>query len=252
MMLHANIDPSCILLAKLPAVIGVSLLVGVFFLVILIVVAASKAERQRKELLAKSLDSLGLSVVHKPDKDQKAQAFAALGGCWSKLRHGAPKINWFATGDVNDRSMTLVEHSYTVSTGKSSHTVYHSIAASPAPENWPTVEMNQEHLLHKIAEFLGSKDYRVEDEAFNKRWRIKVGDEDFALMVLTPEVQAWSMDLPGSTIVRIGKGAITIAIPSALRGDAAQELVSRCASLADMLPPELDAWESSSSSDGKF
>ena len=50
--------------------------------------------------------------------------------------------------------------------------------------------LTSESLLSRIGEKLGLKaDFKVEDEAFNKRWKVECPAEGFALAILTPEVQ---------------------------------------------------------------
>jgi len=55
---------------------------------------------------------------------------------------------------------------------------------------WPLLLLTSESLLSRIGEKLGLKaDFKVEDEAFNKRWKVECPDEGFALAILSPEVQ---------------------------------------------------------------
>lgn len=214
---------------------------GFFAFVGIFITAAIFAERARKRRIEKELTDAGLKVNFSPDKEDQAAAFAQVGRGWSGLRTGSTGVLWTASGAVGTTPVTLLEHRYTTGSGKNRSTHYHTIAAVAAPMHWPTVELAEEHIFHKIGEFFGSKDFKVEDEAFNKRWRIKTESEDFALLVLSPQVQAWTMSLPKGMQIRVGGGAVTIAVSRYLRSESAM-MITRCVELSRMLPPELRGW----------
>lgn len=137
----------------------------------------------------------------------------------------------------------LLEHKYVVSTGKHTSVHYHLVASTASLERWPKLSVTPENFLHRIAEFFGAKDLKVEDEKFNRAWRVKSDDENFALLVLHPDVQAWFLKMPGGVWIEIGNGAACVV--ASMWGT--EETVLRGARLlADfwsMLPPELHAYE---------
>lgn len=218
------------------------ILAGFIAAVAIIIVAVVLAERARKKALAAVAESLGFSADFKPDPSARANAYAALGSPWSDLRKGPEGVQWCMTGTLSGRSITMVQHRYTTGSGKSQQTHYHAVAATVAPELWPTVTLTRENLFHKIGALIGSRDLQLEDAEFNRRWRVASDNEDFSLLVLTPEIQSWSMSLPRDSLVRLGGGAITVARRVSVRAKDLPALAASCARLAELIPGELDHW----------
>ena len=160
-------------------------------LAVLVVVAVTIGERKRREQVAGALKELGFDTVIKPGKPEKAAAFAPFEHLKDHLRHGEKGVRWSAAGALGAARLSVIEHSYTVSTGKSSTTFYNTVARVEAPAAWPALRLSEEHLFHKLGGLFGMKDMQLDNEHFNKRWRITCDHEDFALLVLTPEVQEW-------------------------------------------------------------
>jgi len=219
------------------------LVIGVIAVAILVVgLAAWKANQKRLRELFQGLTNAGFQPWAAPTPDQKRALFEKLGP-YRDLREGWKGVVWCARGEVQGREVTLVEHRYTTGSGKNKTTTNHTIAAITAPVQWPALSLADENLLHKIAEIFGSRDVRVEDERFNKRWRVTADDESFALLVLSPEVQAWSLTLERGTLIRVGRGGICAATKAVATGESAACLSRRVCELASLLPSELEAWE---------
>lgn len=199
-------------------------------------------ERRRKRVIADSLRALGLESSFDNPTLPSSEAFNQIGPL-TRLTRGAAGVNWHAQGQIGDRPVTLVEHRYSVGSGKNRRTVYHTIAATPCPPSWPTLSVTGEHFFHRVAEFFGSHDIKVEDQEFNSRWRVKSDREDFAVLVLTPEVQRFLSGLTDGTWLEIGRGAICLVRRSQLNGEKACRLVQTTTALAGLLPPELEAWQ---------
>lgn len=200
------------------------------------------ADRRRKQQITALLGSLGLESSFADPTLSASEAFTRAGPM-TRLRKGADGVRWHASGEIDGLAITLLEHRYMVSSGKSRRAVYHTIAATPCPPSWPTLSVTGEHLFDKIAEFFGSKDIKVEDPEFNSRWRVKCAREDFAILVLTPEVQRFLTGLTDGTWLEIGEGAICLVRRSQVNGDGAGRLIQSTLALARLLPPELEAWQ---------
>ncbi len=192
------------LLAKFPLWIIPVLFGG---LLVVSIAAAIVNAKKRRLLVAQATSAAGLSLDPAPDQAARAQAWEHV-GAMRDLNRGANGVKWCAAGTIDGRQVHLLEHAYAVSTGKSTHVVRHTIAATPCPTTWPHLKVEEENLLTKLAGALGRKDFQLESEAFNKRWRVSTDNEDFALLVLTPAVQEWLMGLPKGTSLRIGSGAL--------------------------------------------
>lgn len=223
-------------------ILPVCIVLIVGLVIVLVVIAARKAsalERKRREEIGAALAKLGLAMSAEKKAPAHAEAFA-LAGELKSLSRGASGVNWSARGALGGREVVVFEHSFTTSTGKSTVTHFHTIAATACPMSWPRLSLDEEGLLAKIAEFLGMRDIKLEDEAFNARWRLKCGSEDFALLVLGPEAQAWCMALPKGLCIRIGQGAVVVFAPRQVRKpEDVATLAEMPGRLMELIPAEL-------------
>jgi hypothetical protein len=96
----------------------------------------------------------------------------------------------------------------------------------------------------------------MEDETFNRAWRVKCDDENFAMLVLHPAVQAWFLELPKSWWVEVGDGAVCVVSNTRGTEESALRGARLLAEFWGMLAPELHDYERSqpqkaSSPDGR-
>lgn len=173
-------------LAKLDPRLFILVLLGV---VVMVVAVAIVAEGRRKQAIFERLRARGFEINQKPAKDLRGELFQPFESI-THFRHGAKGLRWIATGRLGDRNVVVVEHSYTVSTGKSNKTIVNACVAAVGGVSWPLLSLAAESFFDRIGEKLGAKpDLKLEDERFNKRWRVRCSDDGFALAVLSPEVQ---------------------------------------------------------------
>lgn len=220
-------------------VIAITVVVGFIALAIAIGVLANVASKKRRAKVALLLNAQGFATAPDPKDPAHAVAFAAMGS-FQTLKRGAGGVRWSARHEAS--GVSLLEHYYTTGSGKSTQHHYHTIAAIPCPPTWPALSVEPAGLFAKLAEFFGSRDIKVEDEAFNKRFRVMADQEDFALVVLTPEAQRWFMTLPDALGVRIGAGAIAVFKRRTMKPEELAALAELPARLAALIPPELDAY----------
>jgi hypothetical protein len=129
------------------------------------------------------------SGTRTPDRTGKDHLFAPFYHI-TALRHGGKGMRWHAAARVKGRRIELLEHSYTISSGKNSQTIVHTCIAAIGSVSWPVLTLAGEGLLARFAEKLGmAPDINLENDEFNRRWRVKCDDEAFALAILSPEVQ---------------------------------------------------------------
>lgn len=160
---------------------------------------ALAAERGRCRAIFARLRALGFTVVEKTPKEDREAAFAPFAAI-SPLRHGAKGVGWTASGSVGRWKVAMIEHRYTVSTGKSNHTVVNVCIAAAGGAPWPLLTLKGENLLDRLGESLGlTRDLKLEDEAFNRRWRVLCDDEGFTLAMLGPDVQRAIGDGPSTS-----------------------------------------------------
>lgn len=221
-----------------PDVLIVVIVVGV---ILSLVAVAIVSEKRRRHAILEAFAAAGFTHTPKPTDDEKAEAFSML-GTMRALRTGPSGVQWIARGDSSGLSVTLVEHVYTTGSGKNRTTHYHAIAAAPCPRSWPRVEISEEHLFDKIAQMFGRGDFNVESEEFNKRFKVKTESDDFALLLLNPEVQAWCLALPRRTAVSIGDGAICVVRKARLSAKEVSEFAGAPAALLGLLPESMEHW----------
>lgn len=211
---------------------------GVLAFFVAVVALASWAERVRRRGIHAALAEAGGGARFDLDPGAKAQAFAHA-GLWRELRRGAEGVRWAGHAMIDGVPVSILEHTYTTGSGKNRKTVRHTIASVPCPRDWAGLWLDEEHLLHKVADLFGKTDFRVEDEAFNRRWRVRVDDENFALAVLTPEAQTLLSSLPRGLSVRVGGGAVAVASRRSAQPKSVLELARAAAGFWRTLPPEL-------------
>ncbi len=217
-----------------------AVIIVVFLLfVVMLIAAAVAAQKKRKAAIDALFAELGFTLVRKPD-------IAASEAIWEPfsyfkhLKYGAKKVKWFATGKIDGRDVTVIEHLYTVSTGQSTATIMHVCVACPCPMHWPMVELRGEHVFDRLAHALGSSELKLESEAFNRRWLISAQDEDHAIMLLTPEVQELLSDSPGGESWAIGRGWARLSGKGkALKPEGIRDAIEKPGLLLERVPPEL-------------
>lgn len=225
---------------NLPPWAGFLIIGGVVTGIVLIIVLSMRYEKKRKAAIREALGALGFGGEGKVE-DLSTPPAVALAPI-EKLATRPEKTTWGVEGSAEGVEMVLLEHHYTTGGGKSRQTHNHSVVSIAVPAGWPRLDVYAEHLLHKIGEMFGSHDFRVEDEAFNKRWRVTGESEDFAVLVLTPEVQAMLMGWDRSTSIAVRAGRLCVYRSGHLNAEGWTALIGRAAALRRVLPGELDAW----------
>ncbi|MFO0836277.1 MAG: hypothetical protein U0638_15015 [Phycisphaerales bacterium] len=227
--------------ARVPTGAAAGMIVGVIVVIVAIAVVATYATRKARRELLEKLRQVGLTIIEKPDLAMQTDAYALMR---MKLTKGERGVRMIARGIIRDRDTTLIEHMHMVSTGKSAHAVYFTFAIIACPEHWPLLVLSEEHLGDKIMKLFGKdrSDVQTESRTFDDRWRVECPDHNFGLLVLSPEVQAWANSLPRSTRVSIGGGQINIACRAQLSAKTVDSFIDAPSTLADLLPPELDAY----------
>lgn len=230
-----------------PGAKSIALVVGVIVVSVLIGAAVWIADRRRRRGIERALTAAGFDVDFQPGETDKQAFFASMHLALDHLKTGGGGVRWVATRRSRSRSdeserVWVFEHSYTVGSGKNRRTIVNTIAALPCAALWPKCAVLEEHLGDKIMGMLGKRSLDLEDGAFNKRWKIVTGSEDFAVLLLNPEVQRWLMDLPKRSWLRIGGGVLCVGIAGPLIAEKVV-LLSKCPeSVAGLIAPELAAW----------
>jgi hypothetical protein len=219
--------------------IQITILVSFVLFVGLALSAAVAAQKKRRAAIDALFADLGLTLFRKPDMPTREANWAPFADL-KELKYGTKGVKWIASGTINGRAVTAIEHRYTISTGQSTQQIVHVCIASPCPKHWPRVELRGEHLLHRLADVLGATELKLESEVFNRRWRISSDDEDHAIMLLTPEVQNLLENSPSGEAWVIGPGWIRlVGKGKVLKPEGIREALQKPGRLLEKVPPEL-------------
>ncbi len=233
------------ILAKMP-IEAVLLIAGIAGLVVVIIAASVIRDRRRRQAISKLLSSHGFTLRSRPDREAQRREFEPFGDV-SHLRHGAKGVRWSAAGTLDGVDIRIIEHSYVVSTGKTSHAVVNVCVAAVGRAGtgggaWPLLRLGVEGWFHRIGEKVGLKpDIRVESEEFNRRWRVRCDDEGFALAVLSPSVQAAMMTCDAKDWWSIGgsRGVLCHGRTGTVNAPALGAMLHRLREVARALEPEV-------------
>lgn len=226
---------------RVPVVVGATITFGMVFLIVGIVKASKQAARKNAAAVGKFCAEQGLLYQPMSKHDNRDAAFASFKHL-DQLRTGSKGLVWIATDPSGKKPLTLLQHRYVVSTGQTTVQIVHTIAALPCPPAWPPIKLASEHLGHRIAGVFGKGDLKLESEEFNKRWFVKTDDEDFATLLLGPEMQTWLLDTPKWATFQIEHGQLVCAAKKALKPEELPRLAELCQGFADLIVPELRMW----------
>jgi hypothetical protein len=232
--------PHFVLLLKIDARL---IVFGVVVFIVFLFVVGHAWDRRRRRDIAQLLEGRGFTVQAKPVAPERESLFA-LFAALPELRHSGAGLRWAASGPLAGSRVHIIEHAYTVKRGKNSHTVVNLCLAVAGGASWPLLTLSNESVLDRLGEKLSGKpDLKLEDDRFNKRWRIRCEDDGFALAILTPEVQAaigqgesgewWSFGGPGGLVCLGRRGTFT--------AQKLDPLFARLESVLAAIPPEARA-----------
>lgn len=213
------------------AAVVVAILAGVITLVII----TAKKERLRRAAIAKALGERGLQVA-------QGLGDREVLGPIEPLASRLDKSVWSASGTIQGLELVAVEHTYTTGAGKSRQTHNHSVVSFALPVAWPALSVTAENFLHRIGELFGMHDIRLEDEAFNKRFRVKCDDENFAILLLNPEVQGLMMAWEKRLSLAIKGNRLCVMVTRHLDETAWIAFLDSSVAFRMAIAPELDAW----------
>jgi len=112
----------------------------------------------------------------------------------------------------------------------------------PAP-NWPKVQIRARRGIAKLWYKLGSRSgIMLDDDAFNAAYRVTSKDEEFAIMLLNLELQAFILDKP-TVDWSAGNGLIKLWYKGKLRKKRIDMALARLGHFHSLIAPELFDWE---------
>lgn len=180
-------------------------------------------------------ESLGFSYAKKAPK-RAHKPFAKGSGAMSggTVRH-------YIEGSIEGRALRIGQHEYMLSTGSAVIPIMTTAYLLDAPQ-WPLVKIRRRQLLCRILRALGRRArIELENEQFNKQFRVECRDEAFAITLLTPDAQTLLLEKPSIKWI-IGAGRIAMVYSGKLRADRMRYSLDRMRRFALAIPEELWDW----------
>lgn len=110
------------------------------------------------------------------------------------------------------------------------------------PDSWPHTSLTGEGLWSLISKSFGGQDIQLDDEDFNRRWVVRSDDEQFALLLLCPEVQTLLRASPRTQMWIIDGGQMLLYERGLMRPADADRMLQSMEAVRTAIPNELDAW----------
>lgn len=218
------------------------LLIGLFFVAVIVIgYFASKAEKARKAAIGIKLQSLGFQFAEGP---ATVPAILKVLSNLAELRNGAQGVVWGAIATPPNGLHTIIfEHRFVTGSGKNRTTHHHTVVATVCPQDWWRFSLKPENFFQRLGDSWGlTKDVNLENETFNKRWRLRCeNDDSTALVVLTPEVQAVLQNAPPAEWWSVGRGTFACCWRRHLKDTELDSLLQRLGQVVQALNPEVRA-----------
>ncbi len=217
--------PPLILAVLVSAILGAAMWVVVF------------RRGKRPKTMSRELDAqeLGLTYKGKGDKEFRSRFdFLVAVPRGASIRH-------VYEGSLDGRPIEVFQSSYMVSTGQAMVQISHTIYAVEAPA-WPATQIAARNWFARLFRKIGRPTgLELDDPEFNRRFRLKTDDEDFAIALLSPEMQAFMLS---KTVVkwRIASGLLCMIYNGPLNADRMEASLQRLQRFWALVPPELEAW----------
>ena len=222
--------------------IRVPFIIGAFVVVTLLLLAAVVIRRSigRRGGLGpgraeQEAERLGLGYAARGDKSFRAR-FADL----PEIPRGAT-IKHVMQGRAGDRPIEVFEATYVIHTGQAPIVIAHTVYAVECPQ-WPVTHITPRNILARLVARLGRHTgLALENPEFNRRFKVKTQDEDFAIALLSPEMQEFMLS-HWSARWRIYPGRLCLIYRGSLKPDRMAPSLERMRRFWELVPSELEQW----------
>lgn len=195
---------------KIGPYVPILVFTGFVVLVVLGIILGNRADKNRRLAIAGRLSGHGWTTIPEPAEPDKHAAFTRFAHI-GRLPDGPKGVRWAAEGMLDGHPAAIIEYTYSTGSGKSRQTHNLTLVGVAAPNQWPLFTLFPESFFHRIGEKLGLKaDLKLENETFNKRWRISGQSDDTALAILSPEIQQLLEKADNTEWWAIGRGRIVV------------------------------------------
>ena len=150
-------------------------------------------------------------------------------------------IKHVMAGALAGRPLLAFEASYMFFAGQVPVVVAYTIYAVEAPP-WPLTHVTPRSFLSRLLLRLGrSRDLMLDDPEFNRCFRVKAHDENFAIALLGPEMQRFMVE-KRTMRWRVGHGQVCMLYSGNLKPARIEASLARFEAFWALVPPELEAW----------
>jgi hypothetical protein len=188
--------------------------------------------RGRAEVAA---NEFGLSYLAKADKSFRSE-FGEL----PELPRNAT-VKHVMTGDLDGRPITVFQSSYMMYTGQTMVQVAYTVYAVEAPD-WPSTHITRRNWFGRMALKLGRQpSLLLDNPQFNSRFKVRTENDDFAIALLSPEMQAFMLQKMNARW-RIKDGRVCLCYSGTLKPAKMPASLERMRQFWSLVPDELEAW----------
>ena len=154
---------------------------------------------------------------------------------------GNARIKHVLEGELDGRALVVFESSYMIYTGQTMIPVSNTVYAVASPD-WPVTSITPRSALSRLFSRLGAGSaLRLENPEFNARFSVKTDDEDFAIALLGPDMQAFMLTKTRARW-RVGRGRVCLTYSGTLKPDRIETSLDRMRGFWTWVPRELEAW----------
>ena len=189
----------------------------------------------RSSSVAQAAERLGFAYAEKGDAAFK-ESFRYLGGvpAGATIRH-------VMTGELDGRRTIVFESSYMIHTGQAPIPITHTIYCAEAPD-WPLTKVTPRNFLGQLTlKLFKPSGLVLDDPEFTRRFKVRADHEDFAITLLSPEMQAFMLT-KRNVRWHIGYGRVCLVYSGGLKPDRIEASRERLRGFLAYVAPELHDW----------
>ncbi len=202
---------------------SVVVILGILAAVILLIIKS----RRRIKASQDTLEQLGFVIEKKPDSELKKAAFAAVGAP-KALHHGHSHVKWVGVGEIDDRRVTLLTHSYTIHTGHAMVVVQHVVMGIPCSVRLGTATIAPRNGLRRW--FCEKFGFATKPANWQRELALRflLNPEKFPRVAdafATSDAQTALAMLPKGASIHLADGVVSISQPSECRPEVIEPLL---------------------------
>lgn len=157
------------------------------------------------------------------------------------IRRFGGRVNNVLWGDLDGTPARIFQYWYSRSSGSDDHRTTHHYTCGliQIPAEAPHLVLYRENLFTRIGRKLGFGGVQVGPEEFDRTFRVRCKDEQFARLFLTPELRNWLVGLEGRWAFEVLGRHLLCMRRGRLRPDDVSEVVTVLTGIHHRLPPSL-------------